>query len=433
MSKPADAGSRSRALAARAISAVIDEGRSLDAALATLPADLPAADRSLCRMLAYGTLRDHRRLDAMLAPRIQRPPQPLLKALLLVGLFQLEAMRVPPHAAVHATVGATVELKMGKARGMVNAILRAHQRSAPTLADDHPGLLHSYPDWLADAVQADWAEQGDGVLAAGNQRAPMHLRVNLRRTTRDAYLQTLLDADLRADPLALCVDGLTLAEPVSTEQLPGFANGLVSVQDGAAQLAADLMKLADGQRVLDACAAPGNKTAHLLERADIDLLALDIDESRLATHAATMKRLGLACHERIADAAQLDDWWDKQLFDRILLDAPCSGTGVIRRHPDIKWLRRASDIAQAATRQRALLESLWTTLAPGGRLVYATCSILRAEGSDVVAEFIAQTDDAREVVIAADWGAPEPVGRRIAPGEQGFDGFYYAVIKRAGG
>lgn len=431
MSRPAEAGSQPRALAARVISAVIHDGRSLDTALAVFAADLPNADRSLCRMLAYGTLRDLRRLEAMLAPRVQRPTQPLLKALLLVGLFQLEATRIPAHAAVHATVAATAALKLAKARGMVNAVLRAHQRDAPIPASDSPALAYSYPDWLAEAIGTDWAQRADAVLAAGNQQAPMHLRINAARTTREAYLASLTEAGLHGDSLALCADGLTLAEPVSTDRLPGFAEGQVSVQDGAAQLAADLMDLAASQHVLDACAAPGNKSAHLLERADVDLLALDIDEGRLTTHAANMARLGLGCHTQAADAACADDWWDGRVFDRILLDAPCSGTGVIRRHPDIKWLRRAGDIAQAVARQHALLAALWTTLAPGGRLVYATCSILRAEGADVVSDFLARTPDARAVPIAADWGEPETAGRRIAPGEHGFDGFYYAVLERS--
>lgn len=437
LSKPNDktaetAGSQVRVQAARAVSAVIDDGRSLDVALELLPKELAAADRSLCRMLAYGTLREYRRLDGLLEPRLQRPPQPLLKALLLVGIFQLESTRIPAHAAVHATVAATAGLDLGKARGMVNAILRGHQRGPAAEPEDTLALRYSYPDWLLEAIEEDWGGAAEQVLGAGNQQAPMHLRVNRRRVGRDAYQAMLAERGMTATPLAHGEDGLTLAEPVATDQLPGFADGQVSIQDAAAQLAADLLAAEDGQRVLDACAAPGNKSAHLLERADIDLLALDIDEHRLATLDANLERLGLAATRRSADAAHVDSWWDGQPFDRILLDAPCSGTGVIRRHPDIKWLRRPEDIDQARRRQDALLDALWPTLAPGGRLLYATCSILRFEGADVVAGFLEREPSARVRNIRGEWGWPEAVGQRIRPGQNGMDGFYYALLERAG-
>jgi 16S rRNA (cytosine967-C5)-methyltransferase len=224
---------------------------------------------------------------------------------------------------------------------------------------------------------------------------------------------------------------LTLDTPVAARDLRGFDEGRVSIQDGAAQLATVLLGARDGDHVLDACAAPGNKSAHLLERADIDLLALDIDAERLQTLDETLTRVGRSARVEVADAAEPDSWWDGRRFDRILLDAPCSGTGVIRRHPDIKWLRRPADITAAAERQLAMLQALWRTLAPGGRLVYATCSILRAEGVDVIAAFLAQTENAREVPIDARWGFAERHGRRLAPGMHDFDGFYYAVLERA--
>ncbi|WP_037332926.1 16S rRNA (cytosine(967)-C(5))-methyltransferase RsmB [Salinisphaera hydrothermalis] len=426
------AGTAARVHATRAVAAVIDQGRSLDAAMAVWPRELSGADRSLARLLAYGTLRDHRRLGALLAPKLKKKPQPLLDALLRVGLYQLEATRVPPHAAVHATVAATQKLKLAKARGMVNAVLRGHQREPVRLDDASDAVAQSYPDWLATMIAEDWGEYAPAVLAAGNARAPMHTRVNRRRATPAALRERWAEAGVAASPIEHCADGLTLDEPVAAERLPGFTEGEVSIQDGAAQLAADLVGPVDGQRVLDACAAPGNKSAHLLERADIALTALDIDTERVATLESTLARLGLTATVQVGDAGAPDAWWGGEPFDRILLDAPCSGTGVIRRHPDIKWLRRASDIATAAARQRALLAALWPLLAPGGRLVYATCSILRAEGVDVVADFLSATADARAVPILAEWGRPEAVGRRIAPGDQGFDGFYYAVLEHTG-
>jgi len=428
---PAGAGASQRAWAARLVSAVLDNGRSLDSALTDVPASLLGADRALVAALAYGVLREYRRLDAMLVPRLSRAPQPLLKALLLVGLYQLEYMRVPAHAAVHATVAATTELQLAKARGMVNAILRGHQREGVPAIGDAPGVVHSHPDWLVEAIRPDWPDQWQELLEANNAQAPMHLRVNLARGTRQAYIEQLEAQNMAATPMAFSDAGVTLVQPVSAAELPGFADGAVSIQDGAAQCAAALVDAGDGQRVLDACAAPGNKSAHLLERANIELLALDIDAARIASLDDTLERLGLNAQTRVADASDIGAWWDGQPFDRILLDAPCSGTGVIRRHPDIKWLRRDRDIAAAARRQIALLSALWRTLAPGGRLVYATCSVLRSEGVDIVADFLDRRSDALERVIDAEWGLPEKHGRRIAPGQHDFDGFYYAVLERA--
>lgn len=424
-------GAASRAAAARAVAAVIDDRRSLDAALAEVPDTLTAADRGLVSALAYGVLRDYRRLEARLAPRLARQPQPLLRALLLVGLYQLDAMRIPAHAAVHATVAATAALGLSKARGMVNAILRGHLRDDGQANDTAaPAVRYSYPDWLFELIRADWGGLWPDVLAGGNQPAPMHLRANARDGDRHAAMRALADAGLGSHTSRVCASAITLDTPVAVRDLPGFDSGQVSVQDGAAQLAAILLGAGDGDHVLDACAAPGNKSAHLLERADIDLLALDIDAARLETLEQTLTRVGCNARVQAADASRPQDWWDSRNFDRILLDAPCSGTGVIRRHPDIKWLRRESDIETAAARQLALLEALWPTLAPGGRLVYATCSILRAEGVDVVDAFLARTETARECPIDARWGFAERGGRRIAPGMHGFDGFYYAVLER---
>lgn len=426
------AGTAARAWAARLVSAVIDQHRSLDAALDDLPAALSAADRGLVSAMVYGTLRDRRRIDALLAPRLSRNPQPLLRALLQVGLYQLDAMRIPAHAAVHATVGAASALELGKARGMVNAVLRGHQRAPHALDTNTSAAVRlSYPDWLVARVRADWGGLWRDVLLGGNRPAPMHLRVNRRRGDRATAIHALQKDGLAAASVRVCESAITLDEPVAASALPGFAEGALSIQDGAAQLAAILLGAGDGQRVLDACAAPGNKSAHLLERADIDLLALDIDAQRLHTLDETLARIGLRAETRAADAAAVSEWWDGRPFDRILLDAPCSGTGVIRRHPDIKWLRRESDIVAAARRQAALLDAVWPTLAPGGRLVYATCSILCAEGVDIVDGFLARQPDAVERPIDARWGFAQRHGRRLAPGMHGFDGFYYAVLERA--
>jgi len=425
------AGAATRAWAARTVSAVLNDQRSLDAALADLPQSLADNDRALVTAIAYGVLRDLRLLEAMLAPRLSRAPQPLLNALLLVGVYQLETMRIPPHAAVHATVSATAELRLAKARGMVNAILRGHQRDGAPAVSDQPEVAYSHPRWLVDAIRRDWPDNWQAVLAANNAQAPMHLRVNARATSRDLYLDTLFAHGHPACSMPFVEQGVTLDTPMTAAVLPGFQQGSVSIQDGAAQLAAGLLDARAGERVLDACAAPGNKSAHLLETADIDLLALEIDPARQTTLEQTLSRLGLSGGEAIVgDAGKPSDWWDGRPFDRILLDAPCSGSGVIRRHPDIKWLRRESDITAAADRQGKLLDALWSTLAGNGRLVYATCSILQAEGVNVIASFLARTPDAHEQPIEAAWGEPAVHGRRIAPGQHGFDGFYYAILER---
>lgn len=429
-------GAAPRAAAARVITAVLHDGRSLDDALAEQQQGFADNDRALVSALAHGVLRDRRWLAALLQPLLKRPPQPGLEALLTLGLYQLRAMRIPAHAAVHATVAAAPALGLGKARGMVNAVLRRCQRDMSRLERAAPAtaaVRYSCPDWLAGRLAADWPDQYEALLAANNERAPMHVRVNRRMTTRTALQQALGDAGIETTQTACACDGLTLARPLATSLLPGFDRGRVSVQDGAAQQAADVLALANGQRVLDACAAPGNKTAHMLERADIDLLALDADPERAQMLRANLARLRLSAGVRAADAARSRDWWDGRAFDRILLDAPCSGTGVIRRHPDIKWLRRPDDIDAAARRQRMLLDALWPLLAEDGVLVYAACSLLRAEGAEVVGAFLAATPEAQEQPIIADWGRPDTVGRTVATGENGWDGFYYARVRRQSG
>lgn len=413
---------------------MLQHGHSLDRALAERRARLSGADGALLAALAYGVLREYRCLRTLIEPLLRRPPQPLLEALLLVGVYQLRAMRVPAHAAVHATVAASAALKLGKARGMVNAVLRRCQRELPALEARLPAVdavRLSHPDWLAAQLAADWPGAEAAIMRANNTPAPMHLRVNRRATTRTACQRELAAAGIEATTLAAARDCLTLTQPLATSDLPGFAAGRVSVQDSAAQRAVDLLVPVDGNRVLDACAAPGNKTAHVLERAAVDMLALDVDGQRVQTLQANLARLRLPATVHTADAQHPDAWWDGRPFDRILLDAPCSGSGVIRRHPDIKWLRRPADIAAAAKRQRRLLAALWPLLADGGLLLYATCSVLRAEGDAVLQGFLAATEDAAPQPVAVAPAEPTAVGARLQPGADGGDGFYYALLKKA--
>ncbi|MGQ0502847.1 MAG: 16S rRNA (cytosine(967)-C(5))-methyltransferase RsmB [Panacagrimonas sp.] len=424
-----------RSAAAQVVAAVLG-GRSLDDALPVADEHLAApGDRGLLRALAYGVLREHLLLAAIAGRMLKAPlvDEPQIAALIEVGLFQLRSMRVSAHAAVSETVEACVLLGKPERRPLVNALLRRYQRDSRALevaAADDAAKRYSYPTWLVDAIRCDWPENWERVLAAGNEQGPLSLRVNRRRISREDYAARLRASGLAFREVPCAPDALILESAVPVERLPGFAEGEVSVQDASAQLAAELLDLAPGLRVLDACSAPGGKTAHALERADLDLLALDSDASRLDRVQDNFRRLGLSAELRAYDAGRFGDRWNGALFDRILLDAPCSGTGVIRRHPDIKWLRRFDDIPRMAAEQFRLLSALWPLLAPGGRLVYATCSVLAAEGEDVVRKFFMQAADAKHEPIVATWGEARRFGRRLAPGGD-FDGFYYACLRKS--
>jgi 16S rRNA (cytosine967-C5)-methyltransferase len=358
-----------------------------------------------------------------------------LEALLWIGLHQIDALSLPPHAAVHETVAACPLIGKDWARGLVNGVLRGVLRE-PAILDAQqmtdPVARHAHPAWFIDQVRRDWPEHWEAVLAANNRQAPMTLRVNNRHMGRAAYAELLAVQGMPSRPAPHTEMGLILERPAGVDQLPGFADGWASVQDGAAQLAAPLLEAALGMRVLDACAAPGGKTAHLLERTDgLDLLALDVDPARLRRVTETLERLGLTARTGCADLARPQDWHDGRPFDRILLDAPCSATGVIRRHPDIKLLRRPGDIAALAARQRELLETAWGLLAPGGVLLYVTCSILRAENQDVIDAFLADHPEAVAERLDVPWGQPAGAGRQVLPGTDDMDGFFYALLRRA--
>ncbi|HEX4871202.1 MAG TPA: 16S rRNA (cytosine(967)-C(5))-methyltransferase RsmB [Nevskiaceae bacterium] len=428
-------GAALRAEAARCVLRV-QQGRSLDDSLGR--AQVAERDGALLQAIAYGVLRDRSRLDALIDALLRAPiEQPcLLRALLQVGLYQLRSLRIPAHAAVSETVAATEALDLARYRALVNALLRRYQREQDALEaalPQGPAVQLSYPDWLITAIRADWPRRWREVLEAGNLPGPMTLRVNRLRQSREAYQARLQAAGLGADTVPGAAEALRLHQPVAVSALPGFAEGEVSVQDASAQLAASLFDLRPGLRVLDACAAPGGKTAHLLEREPaLDLLALDRDGGRLAQVEDTLQRLGLSARCQVADAAEPAGWWDGRPFDRILIDAPCSGSGVIRRHPDIKWLRRRSDLSRLAGEQARLLSTLWERLAPGGELVYATCSIFAAEGEAIGRAFLAATPDAKAVKLEVSWGEPLSVGRRLAPGGD-WDGFYYLKLRRSAG
>lgn len=425
-----------RALAAQVLAEVV-RGASLREQLAPAHAQLDdPRDRAFLTALCSEGARWWLRFDKAQDDLLQQPlrkREPALHALLLLGLVQLEILKLPPHAAVAATVDATRTLGHGGFAKLVNAVLRRWLRERDarnSKLDAQPETASAHPHWLIDALTRDWPERDAAILAANNIVAPPMLRVNARRSTRDDVIAELAEAGIAAEPHPWLRDAITLASHIDFARLPSFAHGDFSVQDGAAQCAADLLDLRDGLRVLDACAAPGGKTCHMLERAELDVLALERDHVRAASIDDNLRRLGLRCEVRTGDAGEPSTWWDGKPFDRILLDAPCSATGVIRRHPDIKLHRRAGDIAPLAREQRRMLAALWPLLASGGRLVYATCSVLREENERVVAEFISTHADAETQAFELPAGHRADAGWQILPGEGGLDGMYYAALEK---
>ncbi|MCI0508087.1 MAG: 16S rRNA (cytosine(967)-C(5))-methyltransferase RsmB [Gammaproteobacteria bacterium] len=428
-----------RALAARILVDVHMHGVSLTDALANrLAVIADVQDQSFVQEICYGVSRWWWRLDAMLALLLDKPLKSKdadINHLIMTGLYQLQYMRVPDHAAVAETVAGCVALNKSWAKNLVNAVLRNYQRRAEQLRvqlQDNPVAEFSHPQWLLDAIRNAWPQHWQSVLQANNAKPPMMLRVNRLRVQRSDYLQQLAAAGISAAAAAYNDNGVILEKPAPVTQLPGFTEGLVSVQDGAAQLAATLLQLAPQQRVLDVCAAPGGKTAHILEiQPDLQLLvAVDVDAERLKKVSENLQRLGVKASIRVGDGQSPQTWWDGQAFDRILLDAPCSATGVIRRHPDIKRLRKPPDIQHTVETQRRILNAVWPLLKSGGMILYATCSILPRENEQQIRDFLLSHPDAMNVELTGAWGMPLQPGRQILPGQDDMDGFYYACIKK---
>lgn len=425
-----------RLAAARALAAVLAGRASLGSSLPTQLEHVEPRDRGLVQELAFGSARWQPRLSTLAARLLQKPFKAGdrdVEALLLVGLYQLLYTRIPPHAAIGETVGCADKLKKPWAKGLLNAVLRRAQRESETLlveVDKDPAARLAHPRWLQKALKQAWPEQYEAICAANNAHPPMTLRVNRRHGSRDAYLEELDRVGFEATACEFSRDGIQLVSPCDVRELPGFAEGRVSVQDEAAQLAAALLELAPNQRVLDACCAPGGKTCHLMEAesALAGVVAVDLEESRLVRVRENLERLQLKAELIAADARDTAKWWDGKAFQRILLDAPCSATGVIRRHPDIKLTRTADDIAALAQLQGELLDALWATLEVGGVLVYATCSVMPQENSEQIAAFLGRTPGARELDLPGPWGIKQPHGRQLLPQQGGHDGFYYAKL-----
>ena len=435
------APAEARALAARVVTQVGAHNRYLDAALEeTLGArPVPARAAALIQELSYGVLRWYHQLAAVARLLLEKPLGPKdrdVEALLLVGLYQLRHMRVARHAAVSETVAAAARLRKPWGKNLINACLREylrHPERAQREIENNPAAALSHPAWLLEELRRSWPREWEAVARANNERPPLVLRVNLRKNSRAEYLARLAAAGLDAAPTTLSDAGVILPQPAPVARLPGFADGCVSVQDEAAQLAAILLDAQPGERVLDACAAPGGKAAHILERAPgpAELMALEADPARAGLIGQNLARLGLKALVVVGDAGAAQSWWDGRPFDRILLDAPCSATGVIRRHPDIKLRRQPADIPRLIQAQARLLDGLWPLLRRGGKLLYVTCSILPGENEDQLRAFRDRRPDAAESALTGGWGRARPLGRQILPGERGMDGFYYGCLKKS--
>ena len=430
-------GSDPRQVAALILREVM-QGRSLSDALPRhLNQCRESRDRSLVQELSYGVMRWMPRLIWLLQQLLNKPLKPKdsdITALLLLGLYQLLYLRVADHAAVYQTAAAAERLRKRWAVGLINGVLREFQRRQEELlvqVEQDPVARYAMPEWLLTHLRQIWPEHWQERVAALNARPPMSLRVNQTRINREAYLGQLREAGIEAVPIAETCSGVILTRPVDVQQLPGFTEGMVSVQDGGAQLAAESLLLQAGQQVLDACAAPGGKTGHILETVQpLRLTAVDRDDGRLQQVRENLQRLSLTADILQGDAARPSGTWADNRYDRILLDVPCSATGVMRRHPDIKYLRRPEDIGPLVQLQGRILHHIWPLLKPGGLLLYATCSLLPEENELQVERFLDQQGDARESVIEADWGMLCRFGRQIPPGMHDMDGFYYARVEK---
>jgi len=430
-------GTEVRILAGKMVAQVLAGKRSLKAVIQQHIGELKdPRDRALLEAICFTTLRHHRYYDFVLSQWLSKPlPRKDygIQCLLLTGLAQLHGMKMPAHAVVSATVEAAREVGQTTQIGLVNAILRrATRESLPTSSNQ--AIQSSHPDWLIKQLQHDWPNNYNDILWANNEAAPLWLRVNSERSSRTELMAAFLEAHIECDAPESPHKSIRVLEHQALTMLPGWSSGKFLVQDGAAQLAVEALSVKPGEYILDACAAPGGKTAHLAELVGNGrILALDIAAARLASINETLERLGLSSekiHVAMADAADSESWWDGEQFDAILLDAPCSATGIIRRQPDIKWHRKAEDIGKLAELQARILRSLWPLLKPGGRMLYCTCSVLKAENEFQINRLVSEFKDAVVLPLDARFGHASGLGRQRFPGEDDMDGFFYALLEK---
>ena len=421
-----------RAAAAHVIYQVLERGISLSQALPDMQTSLKPQDHGLLAELCYGVLRRLPQLDKLVADQLQQPlkgKQRIIHHLLLVGVYQLYFTRIPIHASVSETVEASRHLKHPRLSNLINAVLREIERSRPELSQESDVLQFCHPKWLVNSIKKAYPEHWESILVENNQQAPMWLRNNSQKQTKQDYINQLQNHDIACENHDDS-DAIYLSKPVSVSKLPNFFEGSVSVQDAAAQHAALLLNCQPDDHVLDACAAPGGKTCHILETQPNlqKIIALDINGNRLERVQENLDRLGFNATLIAGDATRFDTWANDCVFDRILLDAPCSATGVIRRHPDIKWLRRPEDINELSAVQAKILDEAWKYLKSGGRMVYATCSILPQENEQQIESFLSRTQDAK--LIDIEQPSTSTLGWQILPGQNDMDGFYYAILQK---
>jgi 16S rRNA (cytosine967-C5)-methyltransferase len=428
-----------RALAAKCCYSVIDKGRSLSDELPKQQDKADLKDKGLLQEISYGVLRYLPELEHDVRALMQKPltgKQRVFHFLLLVGVYQIKYMRIPDHAAVSETVAATGALKNRQMKALVNAVLRnfvrTSEKNTENKQEDLPASIeYNHPSWFIKKVQQGYPTVWKQILEANQHKPPMWLRVNQQHHTSSEYQSLLETAAINVNTIEPHSQAIELTRPTDVHKLPGFEQGWISVQDAAAQQAARLLDCQPGDIVLDCCAAPGGKTCHILETSPniASMTAIDIEASRLVRVEENLTRLGLKAKVIAADAADSKTWWDGQQFDRILLDAPCSGTGVIRRHPDIKWLRKASDIDVLVALQQKILKEIWSLLKPGGTLLYVTCSILPQENKEQIINFMQANTDAELLSIDCNnQSEQEIIGWQILSGEENMDGFYYAKL-----
>jgi 16S rRNA (cytosine967-C5)-methyltransferase len=428
-----------RQVAITVLEAVLVKGRSLATARSLVQDKLVARERPLAMELVNGVLRWRFRLEALLAKLLSkslRKKDVDIQLVLLLALYELIELSTPDYAVVNEAVSQTRRVGKKWASGMVNGVLRSFIRDREALLssiDEDEVARFSHPRWLIDLLKQDWPQQTVQILDANNQRPPMWLRVNAGKTSVEDYIKRLDAQQIKAFRHPLADAALKLESPMDVSRLPGFAQGLVSVQDAAAQLAAKLLGAENGERILDLCAAPGGKTCHLLESAaNIEMTAVELEPLRMQRVQQNLDRLGLHAELIVGDATDTQGWWDGRMFDRILVDAPCSASGVIRRHPDIKSLRHADDLDSLTKIQQQILLQALSMLKPGGELLYVTCSVLKRENEQQIAQLMSVREEAVEIDIDETWGNPCAHGRQLLPGDMDGDGFYYARLKKQG-
>lgn len=427
-----------RTAAAEVITQILGAKGSLSSLLPPISAKIPENDRALLQELCFGTCRFYPQLHAYTECLMDKPlraKESDVQALLLLGLYQLLHTRIPDHAAIGETVEVTRHINKPWATKLVNGVLRSFQRDSTKINEflsQNRAFQSNHPAWMEAMISKCWPNQFDDLISANNQHPPFTVRLNTKKISRARYIELLSDAGISATPTRFSPYGITLTQACDPRKLPHFAEGWLSVQDEAAQLSAELLQLSPNLQVLDACSAPGGKTGHLLElEPSLAVTALDADERRLGRVRENLNRLGVSAEIICGDGTKPDTWWNGERYDRILLDAPCSATGIIRRHPDIKVLRTPEELDRLGELQQQLLKSLWPLLKPGGILLYATCSIMPKENTRVIEAFVARQKDASCDLLDVEWGLPQPQGQQLLPQLNGHDGFYYARLHKA--